>query len=97
MITAGTAVRETLPILKNAADVKVDAIVISVDRMEKGTGERTAIQELYEDHGIKAFPIVTIKEIVEELYNKPVDGRVIIDDALMERIREYWDKYCVGI
>lgn len=97
VITAGTAVRETLPILKNAADVKVDAIVISVDRMEKGTGERTAIQELYEDHGIKAFPIVTIKEIVEELYNKPVDGRIIIDDALMERIREYWDKYCVGI
>lgn len=97
VVTAGTAVRETLPVLKAAADVDVIAIVISVDRMEKGAGDITAIEELYRDFGIKAFPIVTIKEVVDELYNKPIDGKVLIDDEIMQRIRAYWDAYCVGI
>jgi len=63
VITAGTAVRECLPVLQAAAAVKVEALFISVDRMEKGTGELTATEEIYEEFGIKTFSIVSVEDI----------------------------------
>ncbi|MBQ3201271.1 MAG: orotate phosphoribosyltransferase [Clostridia bacterium] len=95
VITAGTAVRETLPVLLSAAKVEVPGLVISVDRMEKGQGELTAIEEIERDFGIRTFPIVTVKDILESLYNKEVDGRVYIDDAMRERMEAYMATYCV--
>ena len=94
VITAGTAVRETMPQLRRAADVRVAGMIISVDRMEKGQGERTAIQEIEAEFGIKTFPIVTVREIIEALHNSPVDGKVVIDDAVRGRMEEYLAKYC---
>ncbi|MBR2779488.1 MAG: orotate phosphoribosyltransferase [Firmicutes bacterium] len=95
VITAGTAVRETLPLLQAAADVRVEALLVSVDRMERGTGEKTAIQELYEEYGIRTFPIVTVKEVIETLHNVPVDGKIVIDDAVRAAMEAYMEKYCV--
>ncbi len=95
VITAGTAVRETLPVLLSAAKVEVPGLVISVDRMEKGQGELTAIEEIERDFGIRTFPIVTVKDILESLYNKEVDGRVYIDDEMRARMEAYMDTYCV--
>ena len=69
VITAGTAIRETLPVLKAAADIEIAGMVISVDRMEKGKGEKTAIQEVYEEFGIVTYPIVTVKEIIDTIGN----------------------------
>lgn len=63
VITAGTAVRECLPVLQAAAAVKVEALIISVDRMDKGTGELTATEEIYEEFGIKTFSIVSVEDI----------------------------------
>ena len=63
VITAGTAVRECLPILQQAAAIKVEALIISVDRMEKGTGELTATEEIYKEFGIKTFSIVNVEDI----------------------------------
>ena len=63
VITAGTAVRECLPVLQAAAAVKMEALIISVDRMEKGTGELTATEEIYEEFGIKTFSIVSVEDI----------------------------------
>lgn len=63
VITAGTAVRECLPVLKAAADVKIEGLIISVDRMEKGTGALTATAEIEKEFGIKTFPIVNVEEI----------------------------------
>lgn len=94
VITAGTAVRETLPVLKKTADVNVTGLVISVDRMEKGTGNLTAIEEVYRDFGIKTFPIVTVKDIIESLHNTPVDGKVLIDDDMRKRMEAYMAQYC---
>ena len=94
VITAGTAVRETLPVLQAAADVRVEALVVSVDRMERGQGEKTAIQELYDDFGIVTFPIVTVREVIDTLYNVPVDGKVVIDDPIREAMEDYLKKYC---
>ena len=95
VITAGTAVRECLPILKSAADVEIEGLVISVDRMERGNGNRTAIQEIFDEYGITTYPIITVREIIDALYNVPVDGKIHIDDNIRERMEAYMEEYCV--
>jgi len=93
--TAGTSVGETMPILKEQGDVDVLGLVVSVDRMERGTGEKSALAEIEEKYGIKTTAIVTMEEVVEHLYNKPYNGNVIIDDALKAAIDAYYDTYGV--
>ena len=93
VITAGTAIRESLPVIQAAADVTISAIVVSVDRMEKGTGELSAIAQVQEDFGIRTFAIVTIEEVVEYLHNKEIDGKIVVDDSMKTKIEEYRQKY----
>ena len=93
VITAGTAIRESLPVIQAAADVEISAIVVSVDRMEKGTGELSAIAQVQEDFGIKTFAIVTIEEVVAYLHNKEIDGKVVVDDDMKSKIEDYRQKY----
>lgn len=95
VITAGTAIRECLPILKAAADIEIVGLVISVDRMERGQGNKTAIREIADEFGIRTYPIVTAREIIDTLYGREVDGRVIIDDAMKEKMEQYLATYCV--
>ena len=96
VITAGTAVRETLPVIKRQANADVCGLIISVDRMERGTGEKTAIQEIKEDFGIETFPIVTVREIIDALHNVEVDGRIIINDEIREKMEDYLKMYCIS-
>ena len=95
VITAGTAIRETLPLLKAQANVEVCSLIVSVDRMERGQGEKTAIQEIEEEFGIRTFPIVTVREVIDTLYQTPVDGKVVIDDGIKNRMEEYMETYCI--
>ena len=91
--TAGTSIRETLPIVKAQGDVDVLGLVVSVDRMERGQGEKSALVEIGEQYGLKTTAIVTMGEVVEHLYNRPYKGRVIIDDEMKRAIDAYYDKY----
>ncbi|NQZ58957.1 MAG: orotate phosphoribosyltransferase [Lentisphaeraceae bacterium] len=93
VITAGTAIRESLPLIQQAADVDVTAIIVSVDRMEKGTGELSAIAQVEADFGIRTFAIVTIAEVVDYLHNRELDGVVVVDDAMKASIEAYRAKY----
>ena len=93
VVTAGTAVRETIELFKSVADVRFTALFVSVDRMERGTGARTTLDELRQDYGIQVHPIVTIRDIMDCLHNKEVDGRVIIDDAMLSRMEDYLAQY----
>ncbi|HIZ21095.1 MAG TPA: orotate phosphoribosyltransferase [Firmicutes bacterium] len=95
VITAGTAMRECLPILKGIADVKIAGLVVSVDRMERGKGELSAIQEIQRDYGIATYPIVTVREIIDTLHNVRVDGKVVLDDAVREKMEAYLKEYGV--
>lgn len=94
--TAGTSIEETMPILNAQGDVNVLGLVVSVDRCEKGKGEKSALQEIAENYGMKTCAIVTMKEVVEHLYNRPYKGKVIIDDELKGRIDEYYRQYGIG-
>ena len=93
--TAGTSIAETMPILKAQGDVDVLGLVVSVDRCERGQGEKGALQEVAETYGMKTCAIVTMKEVVEHLWNRPYKGKVIIDDELKGRIDDYYRQYGV--
>ncbi len=93
--TAGTSIRETIPLLKSLANVEVVGLIISVDRMERGQNDISALKELENEFGIKTQAIVTMEEVIEYLYNRPIDGTVYIDDAIKERIDAYYDQYGV--
>ena len=91
--TAGTSIEETLPIIKAQGNVNVLGLVVSVDRMERGQGEKSALNEISEKYGFKTCAIVTMKEVIEHLYNRPYKGKVIIDDTLMAAINAYYEQY----
>lgn len=91
--TAGTSIGETMPILNAQGDVSVLGLVVSVDRMERGKGEKSALKEIEEVYGIKTTAIVTMKEVVEHLYNKPYNGTIIIDDEIKNAIDAYYEQY----
>ncbi len=91
--TAGTSIYETMPILKEQGDINVTGLIISVDRMERGMGEKSALNEIKEKFGFKTCAIVTMEEVIEYLYNREINGKVIIDDEIMERINNYYKQY----
>lgn len=93
VVTAGTAVRETIELFKSVADVTFAALFVSVDRMERGTRDCTTLDELRQDYGIQVYPIVTIRDIMDCLHNREVDGRVYIDDAMLARMEGYLAQY----
>ena len=91
--TAGTSIEETLPVLRAQGDVNVLGLVVSVDRRERGQGEKSALCEISEKYGFKTTAIVTMKEVIEHLYNRPYKGKVIIDDTLKAGIDAYDEQY----
>ncbi|MCD7868839.1 MAG: orotate phosphoribosyltransferase, partial [Clostridiales bacterium] len=91
--TAGTSILETLPILRAQGQVNPVGLVVSVDRMERGQGTRSALREIEENFGLSTTAIVTMAEVVEHLYNREYKGRVVIDDALKEAIDAYYCQY----
>ncbi|MBR3772750.1 MAG: orotate phosphoribosyltransferase [Clostridium sp.] len=93
--TSGKSIHETMPIIKQQGDVNVLGLVVSVNRMERGTGEKSALEEIEETYGMKATAIVTMEEVVEHLYNKSYKGQIIIDDTIKAAIDAYYEQYGV--
>lgn len=91
--TAGTSIRETVPMLRQAADVDVAGLIVSVNRMERGTGEKNALTELREEFDMETFAIVTIVEIADYLRGREVDGGVVVTEELFDRIQQYRAQY----
>ena len=90
VITAGTAVRETMPILTGAADVKVKDMFISVNRCEVGQNPgKTAIMEVSEEYGINVHSIIDVRDIHEYLKEKPEYA------DLVKAMEGYMEQYCV--
>ena len=90
VITAGTAVRETMPVLYNAADVTVGDMFISVNRCEVGQNPgKTAVMEVMEEFGINVHAIVTVRDIYEYLKE---DGSY---ESVLHNMEKYMEQYCV--
>ena len=85
---------ETVPKVRNAADVTIIGLMVSLNRMERGlSSEKSALEEIKEKYGFDANAIVTMDEVVECLYNKEYKGTVYIDDALKSAIDAYYEQY----
>ena len=93
VVTAGTAVRESIELFKHVAKVNMRALFVSVDRMERGTRDCSTLDELRQDYGIQVFPIVTVREVIDFLHNNPVDGKVYVDDEMKARMEAYLAEY----
>ncbi len=93
VVTAGTAVRESIELFKHVAKVDMKALFVSVDRMERGTRDCSTLDELRQDYGIQVFPIVTVREVIDFLHNSPVDGKIYIDDAMKGKMEDYLAQY----
>lgn len=91
--TSGKSMEETVPILKAQAKVDIKGLMVSLNRQEKGKGEKSALAEITELYGFPANAIVTMEEVVEVLYNKEIDGRIVIDDAIKSAIEAYYKEY----
>lgn len=93
--TSGKSIEETAPIIKAQGDAQIIGLVVSVDRMERGKGTKSALKEVEEIYGFPTTSIVTMKEVIEHLYNKPYKGKIIIDDTLKKAIDAYYEEYGV--
>ena len=91
--TAGTSIQETMPILKAQGKIDLLGLVVSVDRMERGQGTKSALAEITEKYGIETTAIVTMEEVVEHLYNKPYRGKIIINDEIKAAMDAYYRQY----
>lgn len=94
--TSGKSMEETVPKVKGAADVEIKGLMVSLDRMEVGKGgQKCALDEVRELYGFETAAIVTMAEVVEHLYNKECQGKVIINDDMKAAIDVYYEQYGV--
>lgn len=92
--TSGKSIEETFPIIVAQGSVIIKGLMVSLNRMEKGLGgEKSALSEIKEKYGFDANAIVSMDEVVEYLYNKPYNGKIIIDDTLKSAIDAYYEQY----
>ena len=92
--TSGKSIEETFPIIKAQADVTIVGLIVSLNRMERGLNtEKCALDEIKETYGINTAAIVSMADVTEALYNKEVNGEVIIDDTIKAAIDKYYEEY----
>lgn len=89
VITAGTAIRESMEIVK-ANHAELAGVLIALDRQEKGKGELSAIQEVERDYQAKVVAIVTLNDLIQYLEEQP--GQ----EAMLEQVRQYRTQYGVA-
>lgn len=86
--TSGKSMEETVPKVRNAANVEIKGLIVSLNRNEKGKGNKTALKEIAELYGFPTAAIVSMPEVVEYLESKDA-----LDAELKERIDAYYAEY----
>lgn len=91
--TSGKSIEETFPIIKAQANVEIKGLMVSLNRMEKGQSDKSALAEIKEKYGFDANAIVNMQEVVEYLYNRPYKGQIYINEKLKASIDAYYEQY----
>ncbi len=91
--TSGKSIEETFPIIQAQGKVEIKGLMVSLNRMERGKGEKSALEEIRETYGFETGAIVTMEEVVEHLYNKPYKGNIYIDDTIKAALDAYYQEY----
>ena len=95
VITSGAAIRESIALLQEYAQATIQGILVSVDRMERGTTEKSALLQVQEELGIPIFSIVTLDDIIETLRNPKSGAPALISDQQLQHMIEYRAQYGV--
>jgi orotate phosphoribosyltransferase len=93
VITAGTAVRDSLDIIRGAGATPA-GVALALDRQERGQGPLSAVQELEKDYGLKCVSIVTLADLIEALA-RPIGGQRRISDEQLTALADYQSRYGV--
>jgi orotate phosphoribosyltransferase len=93
VITAGTAVRDSVDLIR-AAGAQPVGVVLALDRQERGQSDLSAVQELEQRHGLKCVSIVTLAELIEAL-GRGAGGRARISDEQLTALRAYRESFGV--
>jgi orotate phosphoribosyltransferase len=93
VITAGTAVRESLGFIR-AAGAQPVGVALALDRQERGQGPLSAVQEVEQSEGLRCVSIITLADLIEALAHPP-DGRARISDDQLTALRAYQQRYGV--
>ena len=92
--TSGKSMEETVPKVRGAANVEIVGLMVSLNRMEMGLGGKmSALDEIRETYGFPTNAIVTMEEVVEHLYNKECQGKIVINDEIKKAIAAYSEQY----
>lgn len=91
--TSGKSIEETFPIIKAQGAVEIKGLMVSLNRMEKGKGEKSALAEIKEKYGFETAAIVSMSDVVEHLYKKECQGKVLIHDDTKAAIDQYYAQY----
>jgi orotate phosphoribosyltransferase len=88
--TSGKSMEETIPIVKAQGNVEILGLMVSLNRCERGKGDKGALEEIKDLYGFETAAIVSMDEIIDYLVEKKV-----IDDELKSRLDAYYDEYGV--
>ena len=91
--TAGTSVRESLPLIQKGGKAKAVGLVVSVDRMEKGSSERSALREIREEFGIATTAIASFTDLIAFLETEEGGEYLQRDGGLLSRMHGYREQY----
>lgn len=91
--TSGKSIEETFPIIREQGNVEILGLMVSLNRCEKGKGDKCALDEIKELYGFETGAIVTMDEVKEYLHNREINGRVVIDDTIYAAIEDYFKIY----
>ena len=92
--TSGKSIDETYPLITGAANIEVKGLMVSLNRMEVGKGGvKCACDEVSEKYGFPTASIVNMAEVTEYLYNREVQGEVLINDDIKAAIDAYYEEW----
>ena len=91
--TSGKSIEETFPILKAQGDVQVKGLIVSLNRMERGKGEKSALKEMRDLYGFDTAAIVDMAEVTGYLYGRECQGKVLIDEGIKKALDAYYSQY----
>lgn len=91
--TSGKSIEETFPILQAQGNIEILGLMVSLNRMERGKGEKSALEEIKDLYGFETGAIVSMEDVIQHLYNKPYNGKVYIDDTLKAALDAYYEQY----
>ncbi|MCI8950876.1 MAG: orotate phosphoribosyltransferase [Lachnospiraceae bacterium] len=91
--TSGKSIEETFPVIKAQGNVEIKGLIVSLNRMERGKSEKSALKEIQDVYGFPAAAIVNMEEVTQYLHNRECQGQIVIDDGIKAAIDAYYSQY----